>query len=133
VRVEAWFAICAAECAAVLQIRRDARRPKGVVADLGSYLGCVTRNRCSGHGWRDLGGDASGFGAPLNHRVGVCLGQRVAGELAGRAAVGLEKQCLRLVRKARDAEIFMQVGFVQGYLLTRMFLSPQFSLQTKTI
>jgi hypothetical protein len=27
----------------------------------------------------------------------------------------------------------MQVGFVQGYLLTRMFLSPQFSLQTKTI
>ena len=37
---------------------------------------------------RDLGRP----GAPLNHRIGVGLGQGIAGELAGRAAVGLEQQ-----------------------------------------
>jgi len=35
----------------------------------------------------------------------------MAGELAGRAAVGLEQHRLRLVRKPRAVEIFMQVGF----------------------
>ena len=44
----------------------DARRAKGVVAD--------------------ARGDAGGFGAPLNHLVGVRLGQGIAGEPAGRAA-----------------------------------------------
>jgi hypothetical protein len=34
-------------------------------------------------------GDAGSFGAPLDHRIGVCLGQGRAGELAGRAAVSL--------------------------------------------
>src|ERR1700730_317466 len=69
------------ERAAVLQISGDARRPKGVVAD--------------------VRGEAGGFGAPLNHRIGIRLGQEVAGELAGRTAVSLEQHRLRLVREAR--------------------------------
>jgi len=58
------------ERTAVLQISGDARGAKDVVAN--------------------SRGDASGFGATLNHRIGVSLGQGVAGELAGRAAIGLE-------------------------------------------
>jgi hypothetical protein len=54
------------ERAAVLQISGDARRPKGMIADLRA--------------------DASGFGAPLNHFIGIRLGQGIAGELAGRTA-----------------------------------------------
>ena len=76
--------------AAVFQISGDARRAKGVVAD--------------------ARGDAAGFRAPLNHRIGIGLGQGVAGELAGRAAVGLEQKRLRLVRQPRAVDIFMQVG-----------------------
>jgi hypothetical protein len=38
--------------------------------------------------------------APLDHRVGVRLGQGMAGQLAGCAAVSLEETCLRIVRKA---------------------------------
>jgi hypothetical protein len=34
-----------------------------------------------------------------------------AGELAGRAAVGLEQERLRSAREARAVEIFMQVSF----------------------
>ena len=76
--------------AAVLQISGDARRSKRVIAD--------------------ARGDAAGFGAPLNHRIGVGLGQGVAGELPGRAAVGLEQQRLRLGRQPRAVDIFVQVG-----------------------
>ncbi len=79
------------ERTAVLEVGRDARRAERVVAD--------------------LRGDAGGSGTPLNHLIGVCLGQGVAGELAGRAAVGLEQERLRVVRKARAGEILMQVGF----------------------
>jgi len=67
--------------AAVFQIRGDARGAKGVVAD--------------------ARGDAAGFGAALNHRIGVGLGQGAAGELSGRAVVGLEQERLRLGRQAR--------------------------------
>jgi len=77
--------------AAVLQIGGDARGTKDVVADA-----------C---------GDASGFRAPLNHRVGVGLGQGVAGELAGRATVGLEQQRLRFARQSRAVDMFVQVSF----------------------
>ncbi len=72
------------ERAAVLQVSGDARRPKGMVAD--------------------LRGEAGGFGAPLNHRIGIRLGQGIAGELAGRTAVGLEQHRLRLVRQPRAVE-----------------------------
>ena len=76
--------------AAVFQIGGDARGAKGVVADARS--------------------DAAGFGAPLNHRIGVGLGQGVAGELAGRAAVGLKQKRLRLGRQPRAVDIFVKVG-----------------------
>ena len=36
--------------------------------------------------------------APLNHRVGVGLGQGVVGELAGGATGGLEQERLRFAR-----------------------------------
>ena len=108
-RVPAWFAICAAlfERAADLQVSGDARGAKGVVAD-------ARRN-------------AGGFRAPLNHRIGVGLGQRIAGELAGRAAVGLEQQRLRLGRQPRAVAIFMQVSFQivmagHGVLLAALLL-----------
>ena len=76
--------------AAVFQVSGDARGAKGVVADM-----------C---------GDTAGFGAPLNRRIGVGLGQGVAGELPGRPALGLKQQRLRLVRQPRAVDIFMQVG-----------------------
>ena len=76
--------------AAVFQVSGDARGAKGVVADM-----------C---------GDTAGFGAPLNCRIGVGLGQGVAGELPGRPALGLKQQRLRLVRQPRAVDIFMQVG-----------------------
>ena len=66
------------EGAAVFEIGRHARRPKRMVAEA-----------CD---------DAGGFRAALNHRIGVRLGQGVAGELAGRAAVGLKQQRLRIGR-----------------------------------
>jgi len=72
------------ESAAVFEGRRNARRPKRMVAHA-----------------RD---DASGFRAPLNHRVGVRLGQGIARELAGRAAVGLEQQRLRIARESRAVD-----------------------------
>ena len=76
--------------ATVFQVGGDAGCAKGVVADM-----------------RD---DAARFGAPLNHRIGVRLGQGIAGELAGRAAVGLKQQRLGLGRQPRAVDIFMQVG-----------------------
>jgi hypothetical protein len=96
--------------AAVLQISGDARRPKGMIAD--------------------LRGDAGGFGAPLDHRIGIRLGQGIAGELAGRTAVSLEQHRLRLVRQPRAVEIFMQVGFEivmagHGMLLATLLLQAQ--------
>jgi len=75
---------------AVLQIGGNARRAKRKV----SYLRC----------------DLAGFRAPLNHHVSVCLGQGVAGELAGRAAASLEQQRLRIAREARAVDLFVQVG-----------------------
>ena len=77
--------------AAVLQISSNARGAKGVVAD--------------------ARGDAAGFRAPLNHRIGVGLGQGIASELPGRAAVALEQKRLRLGRQPRAVDVFMQVGF----------------------
>ena len=56
--------------AAVLQVSSDARGAKGVVAD-------------ARH-------NAGGFRVPLNQRIGVGLRQGVAGEVAGRAVVGVE-------------------------------------------
>jgi hypothetical protein len=47
---------------------------------------------------------AGGFGAPLNHLIGV-LGQGIAGEPAGRAAVGLEQDRLGLP-SSRSALVF---------------------------
>ena len=78
------------ERAAVLQVSGDAGRAKGMIADA-----------------RD---DAGRPGAPLNHRISVRLGQGMAGELAGRAAVGLEQHRLRIVRISRAVKIFMQIG-----------------------
>jgi len=82
---------CLLKGAAVLQVRGDARRPKRVVANLGR--------------------DAGRPGAPLDHLVGVGLGQGIAGELAGRAAVGLEQERLRVARKARAVDVLVQIGF----------------------
>jgi uncharacterized protein len=95
------------ERAAVLQVSGDARRPERVVAG--------ARN------------DVGGFGAPPNHRIGVRLGQGSAGQLAGRAAVGLEQHRLQIVREARAGKIFMQVGFEivmgrHGVLLAALLL-----------
>jgi len=75
---------------AVFQIRCDASRPKRMVPDFGRDLCCPR--------------------APLNHRVGVRLGQGVAGELAGRAPVGLEQQRLRIAREARAVDVGVKVG-----------------------
>ena len=47
----------------------------------------------------------------LDHRVGVGLGQGIAGELAGRAAVGLEQKRLRIAREARAVDVLVQIGF----------------------
>ena len=71
--------------AAVLQVSGDARGAEGVVAD--------------------ARGDAAGFRAPLNHRVGGGLGQGVAGKLDGRA-----QQRLRIIRKPRALDVLMPVG-----------------------
>ena len=76
--------------AAVLQVSGDAGRAKCVIADLGGYAG--------------------GFGAPLNHRVGVGLRQGMSGKLDGRAAVALKQQRLRIIRKPRAVDVLMQVG-----------------------
>jgi hypothetical protein len=73
------------------QIGGDARRPKGVVADLGRDLGRLR--------------------APLDHRIGVRLGQGIAGELSGRAVVGLEQQRLRIARESRTVDVRVQIGF----------------------
>jgi integrase len=78
----------------------------------------------------DARGDAAGFGAPLNHRVGVGLGQGVVGELAGRAAVGLKQERLRLLRQPRAVDIFMQVGLQivmagHGVLLAALLVQAQ--------
>ena len=75
--------------AAVLQVSGDARGAKGVVAD--------------------ARGDSSGFRAALNHRIGVGLRQGIAGELPGRAAVGLKQQRLWIVRQPRAVDIFVKV------------------------
>lgn len=76
--------------AAVFKVGRDSRRPKGVVAYLGPDLRAPR--------------------APLHHRVGVGLGQGVAGKLAGRAAVGLEQQRLWIAREARAVDVGMKVS-----------------------
>jgi hypothetical protein len=76
---------------AVFEVGGDARRPKRVVANLG----------------RDLGRPR----APLNHSIGVSLGQGIAGEPAGRAAVGLEQKRLRIAREPRAVDIRVEVGF----------------------
>jgi len=75
---------------AVLQIGGDARGAKRV----------ITNAR----------GDRGGFRAPLDHGIGVGLGQGVAGELAGRAAVGLEQKRLWLLRQPRALDIFVKVS-----------------------
>ena len=49
--------------------------------------------------------------APLDHRIGVRLGQGIAGKLAGRAAVGLEQKRLRIAREPRAVDVRVQVGF----------------------
>ena len=63
----------------VVEIGGDAHRPKRMVADLG----------------RDVGGPR----APLDHRIGVGLGQGDCGELAARAAVRLKRERLWITRK----------------------------------
>ena len=76
---------------AVFQIRRDTRRPKRMVAH--------------------ARGDAGGFRASLNHHIGIRLGQGIAGELAGRAAVGLEQERLRIARESCAVDVGVKVGF----------------------
>jgi hypothetical protein len=73
----------ALERPAVLEISRNAGRAERMIADARK--------------------DGGGFGAPLDHRIGVRLGEGSAGQLAGRAAVGLEQKTLRVVRKPRDS------------------------------
>jgi hypothetical protein len=75
------------ERAAVLQISGDAGRAESMIAD--------------------ARGDTGGTGAPLDHRIGVRLGQGSAGQLAGRAAVSLEEKSLRVARKPRADDILM--------------------------
>ena len=48
--------------------------------------------------------------APLDHRIGVRLGQGSAGQLAGCAAVGLKENRLRFGRESRTVDILMEVG-----------------------
>ncbi len=77
---------------AVLEVRGDARCAKRVIADLGRDLGFL--------------------GAPLDHCIGVRLGQGIAGEPAGRAAaVGLKQQRLRIARKPRAVDVRVQIDF----------------------
>ena len=65
------------ERAAVFQVRCDARRPKGMIADLGLEAGVA--------------------GAPADHGVGVLLGQGRPGELPGSAAYGAEERPLGIL------------------------------------
>ena len=76
---------------AVLAIGGDARGPKRVVADLG----------------RDLGR----LGAPLNYRIGVRLGQGIAGETASHTAVGLKQLRLRIAREPHAVDVRVPIGF----------------------
>jgi hypothetical protein len=64
---------------AVFEVGGDARRTNRMIADLR----------------RELGRPHSS----LNHRISVRLGQRFAGELAGRAAVAMEQERFWIVRK----------------------------------
>jgi hypothetical protein len=50
---------------------------------------------------------AGGFGAPLNHLMGIRLGQTFAGELAGASAIDLEQDRLRVVRESGAVDILM--------------------------
>jgi hypothetical protein len=75
--------------AAVLQVRRDARGPEGVIADPGS--------------------DPGGPRPALNHRVGVGLGQGGSGELPGVAADGAEQRRGPVVRDAGAVEVGVEI------------------------
>lgn len=77
--------------AAVLEIGRDTRRPKGVIADLGLDLG----RRC----------------APADHLVGAGLGEGITTELAGAAPDRLEQPGARLVAQAGALQVVAEVGF----------------------
>ena len=102
-RVEAWFAIAAAFSSEppFFRLGRDAGRPKGVIADLGL----------------DAGG-----GASADHGVGIRLGQRGPGELAGRAADGAKQRPLGIGGDPAAVEIDVLVGL--KIVVARRFMAP---------
>jgi len=75
---------------AIFQVRRDSRRPEGVIADLGL--------------------DTGGAGAPADHGVGVGLGQRSFGELPGRAADRAKERHFGMGGNPATVEIGAQIG-----------------------
>ena len=79
------------ECAAILEIGGDSRRPEAVVAELGF--------------------NAGGRRAPADHRIGVCLRQHRARELVGATADRAEQRPLGIVSEVGAVEICRQVFF----------------------
>ena len=73
---------------AILQLGCDARCSKRVVANL----------RCDGRRPR----------SPLNHRIGVRLGQGFAVKLAGSPAAALEQQSFWVAREPRQANLLAE-------------------------
>ena len=57
----------------------------------------------------DAGLDAGGFGAPLNHAVGVLLPQGLGGEQAGAAGGGPEKRPVEVLGNAGSREVGVEV------------------------
>ena len=100
------------EGAVVVEVGGDAGGPEGVVADAGL--------------------DAGGFGAPLNHAVGVLLPQGIGGELAGAAGRGPEKRPVQILGDASCGEVGVEVQLqvvMTGYymLLAALLVQPDSS------
>ena len=92
--------------AVVLEVGGNAGGPEGVVADEGL--------------------DAGGFGAPLNHAVGVLLPQGLGGELSSAAGGGPEKRPVEVLGNASGGEvgveIQLQVVMTGDYMLLAALL-----------
>jgi hypothetical protein len=93
------------------------RPRRGVVSHLRRALQSSAVLEVGGHACRpkrmitDLGGDVGRPRPPLDHCIGVRLGQGIAGELPGRPIVALEQKRLRIAREPRAVDILVQIGF----------------------
>ena len=90
---------CFFQRAAVLEIGGDPRRPETVVAE--------------------LGGDAGRRRAPADHRIGVCLRQHGAGELAGAAADRAEQRPLGITAYLKNGGTLEKAAATANHASTR--------------